>query len=115
MANPNPFTPADGLRVIAACPLCEERYTPLQASVIAAREGAHLLHLECRNCGGAVIAAIRNDQQVGVSSIGLLTDLTSDDVVKFVDARGPATADDVLELHRLFQDDRGATALLATD
>lgn len=114
MANPNPFTPSDGLRVIAACPLCEERYTPLQASVIAAREGAHLLHLECRNCGGAVVAAIRNDQ-VGVSSIGLLTDLTSDDVVKFVDARGPATADDVLDLHSVLQDDRNANVLLVPD
>lgn len=112
MAAADPFTPAEGLRVIAACPLCDERYTPLQAHVLDAREGAHLLHLECRHCGGAVVAAVRSDQ-VGVSSLGLLTDLTSDDVVKFKDAVGTTEPDDVLDLHQLLARDPAVVSLFA--
>jgi len=37
---------------------------------------------------------------IGVSSIGLITDLSSDDVLKFQDA-APVTTDDVIELHQL--------------
>lgn len=94
----NPFLPSEGLKVISACPLCNVHYTPLQAHVIDAREDAHLLHLECRNCGCAVVAAIRSEQ-LGVSSIGLLTDLTSDDVVRFKDTAAVLEVDDVIELH----------------
>lgn len=94
----SPFSPSEGLKVISACPLCHVHYTPLQAQVIDQRADAHLLHLECRNCGSGVVAAVLNDQ-LGISSFGLLTDLSSDDVLKCKDDPSPVTIDDVLGLH----------------
>lgn len=96
----DPFLPAEGVKVIAACPLCHVRYEPLQAHVIDQRDDAHLLHLACSNCGGAVVAAVRRDA-LGVSSVGVVSDLTSDDVVRFKDAPTFISTDDILELHGL--------------
>ncbi|MBI3114982.1 MAG: hypothetical protein HYZ09_00615 [Candidatus Kerfeldbacteria bacterium] len=107
----SPFSPSEGLKVISACPLCEVHYSPLQAHIIEQREDAHLLHLECRNCGSAVVAAVLNGQ-LGISSVGLLTDLTSDDVMKFKDDPFGVNADDVLDLHTLLATD-DLTALVA--
>lgn len=101
------FQPSEGLKVISACPLCNVRYNPLQAHVLDERDDAHLLHLECRNCGSAVVAAVLNDQ-LGVSSVGLITDLTSDDVLRFKDEPETLSVDDVLSLHVLFARDERA-------
>ncbi len=103
----NPFLPTEGLKIISACPLCNVHYNPLQAHVIDQRDDAHLLHLECRNCGSEVVAAVLNDQ-VGVSSVGLITDLTSDDVLKFKDDASDVTVDDVIDLHAILAHDEHA-------
>lgn len=96
----SPFSPSEGLKVISACPLCHVHYNPLQAHVIDQRADAHLLHLECQNCGSGVVAAVLNDQ-LGISSFGLLTDLSSDDTLRCKDDPSPVTTDDVLGLHSL--------------
>jgi hypothetical protein len=67
------------------------------ARVLAESEGAHLVHLECEACGSAVVAVIMNNA-LGLSTVGLLTDLTPEDVLKFR-SNGTVSADEVLELH----------------
>jgi len=87
------FSP-DGLRLISKCPLCSEQYQPFQASIVEEKAEAQLVHIKCRRCESAVVALIV-DGQLGLSSIGLITDLSSDDVELFKDAE-PIQEEDVL-------------------
>lgn len=88
----------DDLKIVTHCPLCEAKYNPLKAKVLDEGEEVHLLHITCDKCGSAVVAVILNTA-MGMSSVGLLTDLTPEDVLKFKD-RQAVDADDVLSIHQ---------------
>lgn len=95
--------PNDGLRLISYCPLCEVSYNPMRARVLDERDDAHLVHIQCASCGSSIVALILNSA-MGITSVGLITDLTGDDVLKFKD-EGYVTADDVLEFYRAVHPD----------
>ncbi len=100
-SNPFPNFFNEGLRLISHCPLCESRYSPLEAKVVEEREGVHLVYIKCRKCLSSVIALILSSN-LGVSSVGLVTDLSFDDLIKFKDAPN-ITIDEVIELHQLLE------------
>ncbi|PJE75634.1 hypothetical protein COV04_03485 [Candidatus Uhrbacteria bacterium CG10_big_fil_rev_8_21_14_0_10_48_11] len=91
----------EGFRLMARCPLCQTRYQPSAAKVIAEKEDAYLLHVPCVKCKSAVVALIFANM-FGVNSVGILTDLASDEVL--AKERQPVTADDVLALHEAIAD-----------
>lgn len=95
----NPYTPQDQLRLISSCPLCHTHYNPWQTRILEERDDAHLIYLQCRKCGSAVVAVVLTGW-FGVSSIGVVTDLTSEDVLRFKQS-APISADDVLDVHEL--------------
>ncbi|MBI4598852.1 hypothetical protein HY734_01495 [Candidatus Uhrbacteria bacterium] len=87
----------EGLKLASYCPLCETRYQPAQARVVGNDGETHLLHMRCRKCANAVLALVLVNQ-AGMTSVGLVTDLTYDDVVRFRTAKRLST-DDVLQAH----------------
>jgi len=91
----------EGFRLMAQCPLCQARYAPSQAKVIAEKEDAYLLHVPCSKCKSAVVALIFSNM-FGVNSVGVLTDLTSDEVLK--SERRIISADDVLSFYEAIKD-----------
>lgn len=97
----NPYLPSEGLKLIAHCPLCNTQYNPMMAKILEEREDAHLMHVECRKCGSSIVALVLAGG-LGVSSVGLITDLTSEDVVKFKNTRD-VRSDDVIELHAILE------------
>lgn len=88
----------DALRLISYCPLCESTYNPLRARVLEEKEDAHLLHIQCSSCGSSVVALLFTSG-AGPTSIGLVTDLTSEDVLRFKD-QSLVTTDEVISLHK---------------
>lgn len=70
------------------------------------RDEAHLVHIQCSSCGSSIVALIMNSA-IGLTSMGLVTDLTGDDVLRFKD-EAAVTADDVLGFHQVIED--GATS-----
>lgn len=94
------FSP-EGLKLISRCPLCSEAYRPFQASIVEEREDAQLLHIQCHKCQSSMVALIVSGQ-MGLTSVGLITDLTSDDVERFKDAQA-ITQDQVLEAFQALQ------------
>lgn len=94
----------DNLKFVSYCPLCNSAYNPLEAKILEEREDAHLVHVRCRQCQSAIVALIVAGG-LGVSSVGLVTDLSSDDVMRFKND-APLTIDDVLELHQQLKDRR---------
>lgn len=92
----------DGARVLTRCPLCQAAYGPEAAQMVGAKDDAHLVHLSCAGCGNAVLALVLLSS-VGVSSVGLVTDLSYEDVLRFRES-APVSADDVLAAHALTVD-----------
>ena len=98
MKSPNsPYSQGEGTKLISYCPLCSTQYNPLAERVLDEREDAHLVHIKCKSCNSSIVALVLNGV-IGISSVGLVTDLTSDDVLKFKDAK-EVTSNDVLDLH----------------
>lgn len=89
--------PSESLRLISYCPLCNTHYNPLAAEILEERDDAHLIHVECRKCGSSIVALVLTGG-VGVSSVGLVTDLSGEEVLKFR-SRDTIRVDDVLAMH----------------
>lgn len=96
----------ESLRIISYCPVCDTSYNPMEARVIDERDDTHLMHIRCKKCAHSILALV-HVSGTGVSSMGLLTDLTFDDVLKFRTAER-ITTDDVIEFHRHLEQDDGA-------
>jgi hypothetical protein len=78
------FSP-EGLKLVSKCPVCSEQYQPFQASIVEEKDEAQLVHIQCRKCASAIVALIVNGQ-MGLTSVGVITDLSSNDVERFKDA-----------------------------
>lgn len=87
----------DQLKIISNCPVCDSRNFPSQIKILQERENSHLLYVQCRRCKSRVLVLITAHPN-GISSIGLLTDLSSDEVIKF-STQEPINHDDVLEFY----------------
>lgn len=89
-------------KLVSSCPLCGTEYAPEEAKVVSEKEGAFLVHTNCKRCGSSVVATLIASQ-MGISSVGLITDLTYEDVVKFKD-HDAITTDDILAVYHLLQE-----------
>lgn len=87
------------LKWVSTCPLCGKEYAPEEARIVSEKEGAFLVHTNCKRCGSSVVATLVANQ-LGISSVGLITDLTYEDVVKFKDGENIST-DDLLSLYEI--------------
>lgn len=92
-------SPLDNLRLISYCPLCNTHYNPSEAKVLEQKDGAHLIHIECRRCQSSIVAVVITGG-IGISSVGLITDLTSQDVLRFKNKES-VNENDVIEAYEL--------------
>ncbi|MBI5405237.1 MAG: hypothetical protein HY976_03345 [Candidatus Kerfeldbacteria bacterium] len=105
------FFSGDGdLRVLTACPFCNTSYSIRAAQVLAQKDDGHVVHIECRACGGSIVALILAGG-VGVQSVGVVTDLTRDEVETY-SRHQPVTQDDVINMHRVINTDAPLRLLL---
>lgn len=84
----------EALRFINRCPLCHTSYITEQAQVFARSTQASLLHLTCGGCHSffvAMVVAIGT----GLSSVGMITDLSFTDLKRLHDAP-PLTVDELI-------------------
>lgn len=88
---------SQGLKLISYCPLCSMNYSIRDAKVLEENEDTHLMHVVCRRCSSSIIVLMLTGE-LGISSVGMVTDLTSEDVLKFKDEE-EINSDDVLLLH----------------
>ncbi|MBT5808485.1 hypothetical protein HOI18_04405 [Candidatus Uhrbacteria bacterium] len=87
----------EGLKLVSYCPVCETRYNPMEAKVLGENGETHLLHVQCRKCSHSILALVLVNQ-AGASSVGLLTDLSFDDVMLFRENQ-KVSIDDVIDIH----------------
>lgn len=86
-------------KLLTHCPLCHAPYEEQSVRLLGEHENMKLLHLTCSHCAHSVLAVILENQG-GISSVGLVTDLEVQDAVRFQDAES-ITADDCLEAHAM--------------
>ena len=97
------------MRLISYCPVCDSHENPIEARVIDETDQAHLLHIQCRQCRNSIVSLVYT-QGAHMSSMGVLTDCTADDVERFKDTHS-VVHDDVLTVDELLQS-RGIAGLL---
>ncbi len=95
------------LAYILKCPVCGSHYSPEQTKVIDTGEDkplsgrSLLVHTDCERCKSSVVFSIAIDGPE-IFSIGMVTDLTSQDTNKFKNSK-PITSDDVLATHEFLR------------
>ncbi|MBI4437567.1 hypothetical protein HY631_01310 [Candidatus Uhrbacteria bacterium] len=99
----------EGLKLVSFCPVCETRYNPMEARALSGAGETQLLHVQCRKCQNSILALVHVNQ-TGASSVGLLTDLGFDDVVRFR-AQRVVSIDDVIEAHQFLEEAHWEEAL----
>lgn len=90
--------PDEGIRIISQCPVCHAPYNPLVGKVLDESEGAHLLFIKCDKCRLSTLALVVASN-FGVSSMGLITELDSDEIIKLKDQEAISAAA-VLDLYQ---------------
>lgn len=90
---------SERLKFVSYCPLCHAYFSPSEAQTLDSEGDTRLLHVVCRSCSSSIVFLLLIGE-VGISSVGLITDLTGEDVLKFKDFK-EVTADDVLDVHTM--------------
>jgi len=90
---------SERLKFVSYCPLCHAYFSPSEARILDGKGDTRLLHVVCRSCSSSIVFLLLIGE-VGISSVGLITDLTGEDVLKFKDFE-EVTADDVLDVHTM--------------
>ena len=79
------------------CPVCDTRFNPMEARALGEDGDTHLFHVRCRKCANSILTLVMVNH-AGVSSVGLVTDMSFEDVMRLREAR-KVTSDDVLKTH----------------
>lgn len=93
---------------ILRCPVCGQKYSADQTQIIDAAEDKPMLnrnilvHTDCDKCKSSVVFSIAIDGPE-IFSIGMVTDLTSQDTSKFKNAK-PISSDEVLATHEFLRE-----------
>jgi len=96
------------LSYILRCPVCGQKYNIDQTRIIESKEGKPntsdnmLVHTDCSHCRASVVFSITIDGPE-IFSVGMITDLTSQDTSKFRN-KVPVTPDEVLAAHQFLKD-----------
>jgi hypothetical protein len=99
--NPTFIPNSDNLKLITYCPLCSAHFSFSAAKVLEERDDAHLVHIQCQKCASFIVALIMTNA-MGVSTVGLITDLTSEDVSKFATS-SRLSVNEVIEIYQALQ------------
>jgi len=94
------YLPKEILRLVAYCPLCDAPAQPTSVRVLREQDDMQLIHIDCSHCHSSILSLVVQSS-FGLTSVGLVTDLKSDEVMNFK-AQNQVTADDVINLHNLF-------------
>jgi len=89
----------EGIKLISFCPLCQAKQEKMAVNILDKNETARLVHLECQSCNTAILALIMVSA-AGLNSLGMITDLSADEVLKFKETDA-LEADDLLDFYQM--------------
>ena len=92
----------DGLKIVSRCPICQMEHNPMETALLDEANGSHLIYIKCRKCQSGVVASL-TPTSFGMSSVGLVTDLSSNEIMQFKDSPR-VSAIDVLDVVEYFKE-----------
>ena len=92
---------AQAVQVMKQCPVCDTAYAPEQFVLLSQQGDARLMHATCAHCQYAVLVLVVSTRK-GISSVGMITELTASDVERFRD-RTPIGETEMFALHTELQ------------
>ncbi|MFH0854661.1 MAG: hypothetical protein V1891_04170 [bacterium] len=85
------------LEIMSECPICKSKGIDL--NIVEECLEQCVLHSKCNKCNNAIIMiAVNND--MGINIVGMNTDLSIDEFIKFRSYGKPIEMDDIIELHK---------------
>lgn len=99
------------LSVILHCPVCSNKYTAEQTSIIEAKDAEKpedasvMVHADCERCKSSVVFSISLEGPE-IFSVGMVTDLTSGDAKKFKENEH-ISVDEIMQFHSFMQNFNG--------
>ena len=85
----------EALKFINKCPICGANYAPERAQVVSQENAANLVHISCDACRGNFLALVVVTGR-GISTVGMMSDLTFDDIGKMHDTE-PIGIDELID------------------
>ena len=85
----------EAIKFINKCPICGAVYARERARVISQEATANLVHISCDACRGNFLALIVVSNR-GISTIGMVSDLTYDDAGKMHNTE-PISIDELID------------------
>jgi len=76
--------PLEELKLISFCPICNEHHKLVEAKILEEKDNNYLIYLKCKKCQSSIIT-LATHNGMGINSVGLVVDLTVEDVLKFKD------------------------------
>lgn len=96
--------------MMSRCPICKAEYQADAAKIFAKNETASLVHITCGSCESAFVAMVVLLGQ-GLSSVGMVTDLSYADVERLQTAEA-ITVDEMISAYQEMQQDQFITHTL---
>ncbi len=91
----------NGLKIVSRCPICQTEHNSMETALLDEASGSHLIYIKCRKCGSGVVATL-TPTNYGLSSVGLVTDLSGEEIMLFKD-QSRISGDDVLQIVEYFR------------
>lgn len=85
----------------------------MQVSVLEKSEIGRLLHLQCQSCQAAILALLIVSPS-GLNSVGMITDLTAEEVLRFKEIDS-VEADEVIEFYKVIKEDKNWLEKIGVD
>lgn len=88
-------------QIISRCPLCNAVYRMEDAQVIETSDDSSMVYVECARCKSSIVAVVAMSG-MGMVSLGMVTDMTREDVEMFR-ATPSMSSNELLEMIQLLQ------------
>ena len=91
----------ESLKLMNQCPVCQGHYSEKDAKILEEKAGVNLIHITCPHCYNHILAVVIVSQ-LGMSTVGMVTDLTADDVKRLYTWQS-VSEDEVLDFHQILK------------
>ncbi|MEX1111905.1 MAG: hypothetical protein WEC84_00425 [Candidatus Andersenbacteria bacterium] len=95
----------DNMHFVSRCPFCSAEYDLDGAKVIGEEEDATVVYVTCSKCESSIVAMVAMTG-LGIVSLGLVTDMTSEDTKKFFGS-SEVSSNELLDIYEVLQSDKG--------
>lgn len=86
---------------VSRCPLCNAGYRMEDATTLESTDDATMIYIECARCKSSIVAIVAMSG-VGIVSLGMVTDMTREDVERFR-ASPSMNSNELLEMIQLLK------------